>query len=119
MSAHHVHASRHGQRVAEALTVTSYTVGQLAEALDLAPATITDALDVLGSAGYVVAARNGRWSLTPLGTLWTRRRLAEAWAAEQDANVAHARSRGATWQAVGDALGVRRQAAHKRYGGAA
>lgn len=33
--------------------------------------------------------------------------------------VAEARHRGASWQQVGDALGMTRQAAHERYGGKA
>ncbi len=39
--------------------------------------------------------------------------------AESDlrASVARARERGATWQQVGDALGISRQAAHERFGG--
>lgn len=32
-------------------------------------------------------------------------------------SVARARERGATWQQIGDALGISRQAAHERFGG--
>ena len=41
------------------------------------------------------------------------RRLADSL---EETNVARAREQGWTWQQVGDALGISRQAAHKKHG---
>jgi hypothetical protein len=64
----------------------------------------------------IIKTENGdpteRWSLAKLPVLAT---LSQAIQDEIDMH-AIAAAKGATWQEIGDALGISRQAAHKRYG---
>lgn len=51
-----------------------------------------------------------------LARLVARHRAAEHAIADRADTVRQARSFGATWEQIGDAMGITRQAAHKRFG---
>lgn len=107
---------RAGARTLEVLaTVGARTEAQLAELVDLDLVTVRMGLAPLYDVGWAERRANGRVVATDLGRLVARRRLIEAWQEDEPTLVAVSRDAGASWAAIGDALGVTRQSAWERY----